>query len=572
MLRLPHGSLDLEKAEHNYNPEMVPEKGYFYMPVQCQQCKNPPCVKVCPVHATWQETDGITVIDYDWCIGCRYCEAACPYWARRFNFTKPSIPKERLNPDMAYLGNRPRRQGVMEKCHFCIQRTRAGRYPACLEVCPAGARKFGNILDPESEVSYILRTKRVFIQLKEEIGHFAPVLLLLRRMRQAVRNYLVFLWRCGRLAFVGDWRYYTWMGVLTVICLLGLNAYARQFAHGLIVTGMSDEVSWGVYIANFTFLVGVAAAAVMMVIPVYIYNNEELHDLVIFGELLAVAAILMCLAFVTVDLGRPDRFWHLIPGIGQFNFPASMLSWDVIVLNGYLLLNVHICGYLLYCRYQWPDAGQVVLHSVCLHRHRLGGFDPHRHRLPLRRPGRPAVLELGDRRAALPRLGIHGRAGADHPGDAGGPPRHGLRSRRRRLAVARGVGRRATAEEPRRRPSSDLDLLARHLPELASVPKEVRQSILAGAMVLEAKAGDVLLRQGETEKRSLLCPEGPGGRQARGKWALPDHAQPRAGRTVRRDLRPGRNAAHGHGHCRRARPGPEPAGRLPAQADDAPRR
>jgi molybdopterin-containing oxidoreductase family membrane subunit len=170
-------------------------------------------------------------------------------------------------------------------------------------------------------------------------------------MRQAIRHYLVFLGRCGRVALVGDWRYYAWMGVLTVFCLLGLNAYAKQFVHGLVVTGMSDEVSWGVYIANFTFLVGVAAAAVMMVIPVYIYNNRELHDLVIFGELLAVAAILMCLAFVTVDLGRPDRFWHLIPGLGQLNFPASMLSWDVIVLNGYLLLNVHICGYLLYSRY-----------------------------------------------------------------------------------------------------------------------------------------------------------------------------------------------------------------------------
>lgn len=171
-------------------------------------------------------------------------------------------------------------------------------------------------------------------------------------MIAATRNYLVFLRRSARIAFVGDWRYYAWMGALTVICLLGLNAYAKQLVHGLVVTGMSDEVSWGVYIANFTFLVGVAAAAVMMVIPVYIYDNEELHDLVIFGELLAVAAILMCLAFVTVDLGRPDRFWHLIPGIGQMNFPASMLSWDVIVLNGYLLLNVHICGYLLYCRYQ----------------------------------------------------------------------------------------------------------------------------------------------------------------------------------------------------------------------------
>jgi len=171
-------------------------------------------------------------------------------------------------------------------------------------------------------------------------------------MIKVIRDYSTFLWRCARIAFVGDWRYYTWMGALTVIALLGLNAYCKQVVDGLIVTGMSDEVSWGVYIANFTFLVGVAAAAVMMVIPVYIYDNEELHDLVIFGELLAVAAILMCLAFVTVDLGRPDRFWHLIPGLGQLNFPASMLSWDVIVLNGYLLLNVHICGYLLYCRYR----------------------------------------------------------------------------------------------------------------------------------------------------------------------------------------------------------------------------
>src|ERR1051325_1346682 len=167
-----------------------------------------------------------------------------------------------------------------------------------------------------------------------------------------MKGFAVFLARSARQAFHGDWRYYLWVGLLLTLCLIGLNAYARQFVHGLIVTGMTDQVSWGVYIANFTFIVGVAAAAVMMVIPVYIYNNEELHDLVIFGELLAVAAILMCLAFVTVDLGRPDRFWHLIPGVGKFNFPGSMLSWDVIVLNGYLLLNVHICGYLLYCRYQ----------------------------------------------------------------------------------------------------------------------------------------------------------------------------------------------------------------------------
>ncbi|MGA2016486.1 MAG: 4Fe-4S dicluster domain-containing protein [Opitutaceae bacterium] len=170
VLKMPNdGTFDVDKGDHYYAPKSVPEPGVFYMPVQCHQCKNPPCVKVCPVKATWQEADGITVVDYNWCIGCRYCEAACPYWARRFNFTEPSVPREQLNLNMSYLGNRPRRKGVMEKCHFCIQRTRAGRYPACVEVCPTGSRKFGNILDPESEVSYILRNKRVLV-LKAELG------------------------------------------------------------------------------------------------------------------------------------------------------------------------------------------------------------------------------------------------------------------------------------------------------------------------------------------------------------------------------------------------------------------
>jgi Ni/Fe-hydrogenase subunit HybB-like protein len=99
-----------------------------------------------------------------------------------------------------------------------------------------------------------------------------------------------------------------------------------------------------------------AAAAVMLVIPVYIYKNRELHDLVIFGELLAVAAIIMALLFVTVDLGRPDRFHHLML---RFNFPISMLTWDVISLNGYLLLNLHICGYLVYCAYRKREPGKV---------------------------------------------------------------------------------------------------------------------------------------------------------------------------------------------------------------------
>ncbi|MCY2989357.1 MAG: 4Fe-4S dicluster domain-containing protein [Planctomycetota bacterium] len=169
VLQMEKGSIDLESADHHYAPPSVPDPDKYYMPVQCHQCVNPPCVKVCPVEATWQEPDGITVIDYDWCIGCRYCEAACPYWARRFNFAEPQLPDDQINPHMAYLSNRPRHKGVMEKCTFCLQRTRVGRLPACLEVCPTGSRKFGNVLDPESEVAYILKHKRVYV-LKEDVG------------------------------------------------------------------------------------------------------------------------------------------------------------------------------------------------------------------------------------------------------------------------------------------------------------------------------------------------------------------------------------------------------------------
>ncbi len=320
----------------------------------------------------------------------------------------------------------------------------------------------------------------------------------------ATRNYLRFLWRCGQIAFVGDWRYYAWMGLLTVFCLLGLNAYAKQFVHGLIVTGMSDEVSWGVYIANFTFLVGVGAAAVMMVIPVYIYNNEEMHDLVIFGELLAVAAIIMCLLFVTVDLGRPDRFWHLIPGIGEFNFPASMLSWDVIVLNGYLVLNVHICGYLLYCRYRgrkpakWfyiPFVFIAIVWAISIHT--VTAF------LYVGLGGRPfwnsAIVGprfLASAFTAGPALIILA------------------------LQVVRRVTATSSAAEAARHhgnqpmPSGrlatldDLNLLSRNLPELASVPLQLRQDALAGATVHELLPGHTLLRQGEKEKSAFFVLQG----------------------------------------------------------------
>jgi len=161
--------VDFAHANPYYNPSRVPDPEHFYLPVACQQCRKPQCTLVCPVGATWHEPDGIVVIDYDWCIGCRCCMAACPYGARHFNWSTPKLPAEELNPKMHLLGNRPRSRGEVEKCTFCIHRTREGRYPACVEICPVGARKFGNLLDPESEISRIMREKRVFV-LKAELN------------------------------------------------------------------------------------------------------------------------------------------------------------------------------------------------------------------------------------------------------------------------------------------------------------------------------------------------------------------------------------------------------------------
>jgi molybdopterin-containing oxidoreductase family iron-sulfur binding subunit len=161
--------IDFMHADAYYDADEVPREGRFYLPVACQQCEDPPCAKVCPVGATWKEPDGIVVIDYDWCIGCRYCMTACPFGARRFNWRDPKLAADDVNPDTHYLGNRPRPRGVPEKCTWCIQRVRKGRYPACVEICPVGARKFGNLRDPRSEVRVVLDGKRVFL-LKEDLN------------------------------------------------------------------------------------------------------------------------------------------------------------------------------------------------------------------------------------------------------------------------------------------------------------------------------------------------------------------------------------------------------------------
>ena len=163
------------------------------------------------------------------------------------------------------------------------------------------------------------------------------------------RDVLRELWR-------GPLIYWLWIFLLWAIIALGGWSYIGQLKNGLVVTNMSNQVSWGFYISNFTFLVGVAAAAVMLVIPAYIFNRKDIRDVVLLGDTMAVTAVLMAMLFVIVDLGRPDRIWHMIPLIGRFNFPVSLLAWDVIVLSGYLLLNLGISFYLLFSHYQGRQA------------------------------------------------------------------------------------------------------------------------------------------------------------------------------------------------------------------------
>ncbi len=157
-----------------------------------------------------------------------------------------------------------------------------------------------------------------------------------------------FLTRSIGLMLRGGKVYWLWVTLLVALIVWGGIAYVEQLRHGLIVTNMRDQVSWAFYIGNFTFLVGVAAAAVVLVIPAYIYQWKPIKEVAILGEILAISAIVMCLLFVAADMGRPERFWHLIPGIGRMNFPSAVLAWDVLVLNLYLVLNAVIVSHILY--------------------------------------------------------------------------------------------------------------------------------------------------------------------------------------------------------------------------------
>jgi len=161
-------------------------------------------------------------------------------------------------------------------------------------------------------------------------------------------NFIRFIKGSIRIILHGSKTYYAWLIFLLVLIIWGGTGYANQLSEGLIKTHMRDSVSWAFYIGNFTFLVGVAAAAVMLVIPAYIYNWKPIKEIVIFGEMLAVCAVIMCILFIIVDIGGPLRFWHMMPLVGTMNFPSSMLSWDFFVLITYFLINLTVATHLLY--------------------------------------------------------------------------------------------------------------------------------------------------------------------------------------------------------------------------------
>ncbi len=169
---------------------------------------------------------------------------------------------------------------------------------------------------------------------------------------QTLRSFWDFFSGSLRCLLRGNAWYWAWIAFLLLLTVIGGVAYWRQLDQGLITTSMRDQVSWAFYIGNFTFLVGVAAAAILLVIPAHFYHWGPIKEVVVLGELLAISAVAMCGLFVLVDVGRPDQLLHLVPGIGYLNFPSSLLAWDVIVLNGYLVLNVVIVGYLLFAMYR----------------------------------------------------------------------------------------------------------------------------------------------------------------------------------------------------------------------------
>ena len=139
-------------------------------------------------------------------------------------------------------------------------------------------------------------------------------------------------------ALTGGRGYWTWLAILAGVIALGFIFYLRQLSVGLGITGLSRDVTWGFYIAQFTFLVGVAASAVMVVLPYYLHDYKLFGKMTVLGEFLAISAVIMCLLFIFVDMGNPYRIMNVM----LYPSPQSVMFWDMVVCMGYLLLNVVI--------------------------------------------------------------------------------------------------------------------------------------------------------------------------------------------------------------------------------------
>ena len=179
-------------------------------------------------------------------------------------------------------------------------------------------------------------------------------------------NFFRFILGSFKIIFKGGKAYYSWVIFLLILIIWGGAGYINQLQEGMIVTNMRDSVSWAFYIGNFAFLVGVAAAAVMLVIPAYIYDWKPIREIVIFGELLAISAVIMCVCFILVDIGNPHKFWHMLPIIGTMNFPSSILAWDSFALSIYFLINLCVVTYLLYCSFFKKDYDKSIVWPLVL--------------------------------------------------------------------------------------------------------------------------------------------------------------------------------------------------------------
>lgn len=176
-----------------------------------------------------------------------------------------------------------------------------------------------------------------------------------------MRTFASFCFDCVKLALRGKWYYWLWLLLLLSGVGVGVRHYGDQLTMGMVVTHLSDQVNWGIYIANFIFMGGIAAASIVLVIAAILYQREDVSQAALIGVAVALSAVIMSSLYILVDLGRPERLWHMIPFIGRYNFPYSLLSWDALVLNVYLLFTLWLTGTLLFKNYRGQDQRAPIM-------------------------------------------------------------------------------------------------------------------------------------------------------------------------------------------------------------------